>query len=78
MNRPYLNTRFGHIVSNTQDVDLRRGKAVAVAVVLIIYVTGWLAFEIPKGILTTTDELFTVERPREMHSICTQVSVQRI
>lgn len=33
---------------------------------LIVCVIGWLAFQIPKGILTNTDELLTAERSREM------------
>jgi hypothetical protein len=33
---------------------------------VIVCVFGWLAFEIPKGILLETDELLTAERTREM------------
>ena len=33
---------------------------------MIVCAIGWLAFEVPRGILTNTDELFTAERSREM------------
>lgn len=38
----------------------------AASLFLIAAVTAWLATEIPKGILTATDELLTAERTREM------------
>lgn len=38
----------------------------AVAALLIVFVTGWLGFEITRGIFTSSDELFTAERTREM------------
>jgi 4-amino-4-deoxy-L-arabinose transferase-like glycosyltransferase len=39
---------------------------IATAGLLIVCVIGWLACQIPKGILTNTDELLTAERSREM------------
>lgn len=39
---------------------------VSSAALLIIAVTAWLAFQIPKGVLTYPDELLTAERSREM------------
>src|SRR5713101_1183871 len=41
-------------------------RAIGVAVFIIFAFTGWLALEIPKGILAQTDELLTAERTREM------------
>lgn len=43
-------------------------RAVAAAMAVFLCVLGWLAFEIPKGTLTHTDELLTAERSREMLS----------
>jgi len=41
-------------------------RAIGVAVFIVFAFTGWLALEIPKGILAQTDELLTAERTREM------------
>jgi len=41
-------------------------RATALTVLIIVGFVAWLAFEIPKGILTNTDELLTAERSREM------------
>ena len=50
-----------------QAVDAHWRKPVAVTVLLIGSVFGWLAMEIPKGILSHSgDELLTAERSREM------------
>ena len=46
----------------------QRIRATAAAVLVVIVVVGWLAFEIPRGTLTHTDELLTAERSREMLS----------
>jgi hypothetical protein len=40
-------------------------RAIALAALIILCFIGWLAIEIPKGILTD-DELLTAERSREM------------
>src|SRR5438105_5776976 len=47
-------------------IRTQRKRAIAAAVAVILCVLGWLGFEIPRGILTNTDELFTAERTREM------------
>ena len=39
---------------------------IALAALIILCFISWLAIEIPKGILTDTDELLTAERSREM------------
>jgi len=41
-------------------------RPLAVAAILLVLVTAWLVSELPKGILTATDELLTAERTREM------------
>src|SRR6266853_4475844 len=41
-------------------------RAIGVAFFIVFAFTGWLALEIPKGILAQTDELLTAERTREM------------
>jgi 4-amino-4-deoxy-L-arabinose transferase-like glycosyltransferase len=41
-------------------------NSIVVTAVLVAGAIGWLAFEIPRGVLTNTDELFTAERSREM------------
>ncbi len=47
--------------------DARWLKAIALTVLLTTGVFGWLAWEIPKGILSlSSDELLTAERSREM------------
>ncbi len=43
-----------------------RLRANAVAGLIVLCFALWLGFEIPKGILTNTDELLTAERSREM------------
>src|ERR1700716_2747708 len=50
------------------DVRRRRIWATAAAGLVLTGVVGWLAFEIPRGTLTHTDELLTAERSREMLS----------
>jgi 4-amino-4-deoxy-L-arabinose transferase-like glycosyltransferase len=40
--------------------------AIAVAALIIVCFVGWLAFEVPRGILSNTDEVLTAERSREM------------
>ena len=49
-------------------IRTRRKWAITAAVAMFLCVLGWLAFEIPKGTLTHTDELLTAERSREMLS----------
>src|SRR5712692_8989984 len=44
----------------------QRRRALGVAVFIVFAFAGWLALEIPKGILAQTDELLTAERTREM------------
>src|SRR5262252_436627 len=47
--------------------DGRLRNAILIAGVIIASVFGWLAFEIPKGILSSSgDEMLTAERSREM------------
>ena len=47
--------------------DARLGNAIVTAGFIIAIVFGWLAFEIPKGILSSSgDEMLTAERSREM------------
>jgi hypothetical protein len=41
-------------------------RPVAIAGFIILCFVAWLALEIPKGIITDTDELLTAERSREM------------
>lgn len=43
-----------------------RARAITLTDVIIICFVAWLAIEIPKGLLTNTDELSTAERSREM------------
>jgi 4-amino-4-deoxy-L-arabinose transferase-like glycosyltransferase len=47
-------------------MDGRSNYAMLIASILILGVGLWLVCEIPKGMLTTGDELFTAERSREM------------
>src|SRR6202140_45129 len=49
-------------------IRTQRKRSIATAVAVFLCVLGWLAFEIPKGTLTHTDELLTAERSREMLS----------
>jgi len=49
-----------------QNVWNQHHWAIAATALVIVCVFGWLAFEIPKGILWGTDELLTAERTREM------------
>src|SRR5437588_12745897 len=50
-----------------QSVDPRRSKSIALTALIIAGVFGWLAFEIPRGILSSSgDELLTAERSRAM------------
>jgi 4-amino-4-deoxy-L-arabinose transferase-like glycosyltransferase len=44
----------------------QRARAIALTSLIIVCFVGWLAFQIPKGILTNTDELLTAERRPEM------------
>jgi 4-amino-4-deoxy-L-arabinose transferase-like glycosyltransferase len=44
----------------------QQARAIVVAGLIIVCFVAWLAFQIPKGILTNTDELLTAERTREM------------
>src|ERR1700730_912078 len=48
------------------DVMRQRTWAAAAAGLVLAGLVGWLAFEIPRGTLTHTDELLTAERSREM------------
>jgi 4-amino-4-deoxy-L-arabinose transferase-like glycosyltransferase len=48
------------------DSHTQRTRAIALTGFVVLCFVAWLAFEIPKGILTNTDELFTAERSREM------------
>jgi 4-amino-4-deoxy-L-arabinose transferase-like glycosyltransferase len=52
--------------ASSPDVRRQRIWATAAAGLVLIVVVGWLAFEIPRGTLTHTDELLTAERSREM------------
>src|SRR5437660_692208 len=54
------------IIDSGYVIRTQRKRAIAAAVAVILCVLGWLGFEIPRGILTNTDELFTAERTREM------------
>jgi 4-amino-4-deoxy-L-arabinose transferase-like glycosyltransferase len=44
----------------------QQARAIVAAGLIIVCFAAWLAFQIPKGILTNTDELLTAERTREM------------
>jgi hypothetical protein len=46
--------------------NYRGPRATALAGLIIVCFVAWLAIQIPKGILTNTDELLTAERSREM------------
>src|SRR5205807_1253375 len=50
----------------SQNLYRQRRRAVGVAGLIVFAFAGWLALEIPKGILAQTDELLTAERTREM------------
>src|SRR6266446_5199642 len=50
------------------DIQMQRKWAIAAAIAVLVSVFAWLAFEIPRGTLTHTDELLTAERSREMLS----------
>src|SRR5438876_7712548 len=50
----------------SQNLYRQRRRAVGVAGLVVFAFAGWLALEIPKGILAQTDELLTAERTREM------------
>jgi 4-amino-4-deoxy-L-arabinose transferase-like glycosyltransferase len=50
------------------DVRKQRIWATVAAGLVLAGVVGWLAFEIPRGTLSHTDELLTAERSREMLS----------
>jgi len=50
-------------------IRTQRKRSIATAAAVFLCVLGWLAFEIPKGTLTHTDELLTAERSREMLSM---------
>src|SRR6266849_7453442 len=52
--------------TSSQNLYRQRRRAVAVATLIVFAFTGWIALEIPKGILAQTDELLTAERTREM------------
>ena len=50
-----------------QSSDARSHDAIVTAIVIIAVVFSWLAFEIPKGTLSSGgDEMATAERSREM------------
>ena len=50
-----------------QSSDARSRKPVVITIAIIAIVFGWLALEIPKGILSSSgDEMLTAERSREM------------
>lgn len=52
--------------NKTQPESPRRGRAIALAAIVMILVVGWIGFLIPKGLLTQEDEFRTAERSREM------------
>lgn len=52
--------------TSSRNLYRQRRRAVGVAALIVFAFTGWLALEIPKGILAQTDELLTAERTREM------------
>src|ERR1700730_10148019 len=53
-------------VNEPHDIRKRRKWALATALAVLVFVFGWLGFEIPRGTLMHTDELLTAERSREM------------
>src|SRR5689334_2219455 len=55
--------------SSEEIADFSKGQrrfALTIAIFVVAVLTAWLATEIPKGVLTATDELLTAERAREM------------
>jgi len=50
--------------TSSQNLYRQRRRAVGVATLIVFAFTGWLALEIPKGILAQTDELLTAEQTR--------------
>src|SRR5438270_492706 len=50
----------------SQNLYRQRRRAVGVACLIVFSCAGWLALEIPKGILAQTHEWLTAERTREM------------
>jgi len=64
-----IDTRFplsANVDRPIQNVRNQRAWAIAAGGFVIVCVFGWLAFEIPRGVLWGTDELLTAERTREM------------
>src|SRR5437667_1599259 len=61
-----VNSPTEQIFDSGYAIRTQRKRAIASGVAVILCVLGWLGFEIPRGILTNTDELFTAERTREM------------
>ncbi len=53
-------------IRGPHDIQMQRKWAIATAIAVLVSVFAWLAFEIPRGTLTHTDELLTAERSREM------------
>src|ERR1700730_9034954 len=63
------NPPFEQISDSGHAIGTQRSRSLATAEAVFLCVLGWLAFEIPKGTLTHTDELLTAERSREMLSM---------
>ncbi len=55
-----------NIADSMPTAGKQRENAIIAAALIIFCFISWLAIEIPKGILTDTDELLTAERSREM------------
>ena len=53
-------------IHDGEDRHRERSLALIATSFLVACVIGWLAFEIPKGMLSNPDELLTAERTREM------------
>src|SRR5690348_7719930 len=52
--------------NRADDFRINDLRATTLTVLIIACFVAWLAIQIPKGILTNTDELLTAERSREM------------
>ena len=53
-------------VADLENVRRKRLGAIFAAALLLVCMTNWFAFEIPRGILNRPDEMLTAERTREM------------
>lgn len=57
---------FASLKTPGRNLSQQLQRAIGVTVLVVFVFTGWMALEIPKGILAQTDELLTAERTREM------------